>query len=346
MSPKQRIAKYIKTHGSATSAQLAEHMQVTRQAINNHIRALLADGSVIKTGSTRSARYHAITSTQPIDVFSRNFALAGLDESDVYVQVARILNLKRLLRANVESIAHYAFTEMLNNAIDHSGAERCSVVARINNGRFEFEIRETGIGIFHSIAEKFDLDDEQTAMVELTKGKTTTMPEAHSGEGIFFTSKVADRFVLQSHKIELEWNRRFDDVFVSTPRFRNGTTVNFDIQTDSRLKLEAVFANYAPEKYNFEFQKTQVMVKLLQAEYVSRSEAKRLLLNLHKFREIQIDLKDVSRLGQGFADEVFRVFANGHSGIRIAAINATPNVAAIIRHAGGTIESNQTGGEL
>jgi hypothetical protein len=158
------------------------------------------------------------------------------------------------------------------------------------------------------------------------------MREAHTGEGIFFTSRAADRFVLRSHRVQVEWNRLRDDVFVSSPRFLQGTSVSFAIQRDSRLRLESVFAEFAPEEYDFQFQKTRMLVKLLQRDYVSRSEARRLLANLEKFREIVLDFRDVKSVGQGFADETFRVFANRHPGIRITTEHANPAVDAMIRH--------------
>ena len=249
------------------------------------------------------------------------------------------MNFRRLLKVNVESIVHYAFTEILNNAIDHSHAKTCQVKVVMSAGKLLFEIRETGIGVFHSIASKLNLNDEQEAMIELIKGKTTTLPEAHTGEGLFFSSKVADRFSLRSHKIQVEWNRKHDDVFVSTPHFRKGTTVVFEIRRGSRTKLENVFDEYAPEEYDFEFQKTLIQVKLLDTEYVSRSEAKRLTHNLSNFTEVQLDFRGVNRVGQGFSDQVFRVFANENPNINIVAINATRNVAAMISHSGGVVAS-------
>jgi anti-sigma regulatory factor (Ser/Thr protein kinase) len=240
--------------------------------------------------------------------------------------------LHQALRRNVEAIAHYAFTEMLNNAIEHSRAPRCSVRFRLDPGLLSFEIRDPGIGVFHSIASKLRLDGEHTALVELLKGRTTTMREAHSGEGIFFTSRAADRFVLRSHRIQVEWSRIKDDVFVSNPRFLKGTSVEFMIQRNSRLHLETIVAEFAPEEYDYRFQKTRVLVKLLQRDYVSRSEAKRLIANLEKFSEIVLDFRDVKSVGQGFADEIFRVFAGQHPGVKIATENANPAVDAMLRH--------------
>jgi biotin operon repressor len=334
-STRNAILAYLDRQESATSTELADHLGLTRQAINLHLRRLIDSGAIIKTGSTRGARYFPASAAPEPEVFAGQFNLEGLDEAKVYDRVAISLNFTRQLRPNVGNIVHHAFTEMLNNAIEHSKADRCGVKVRLEAGQLIFEVKESGVGVFRSIADKHRLPDELAAMIELIKGKTTTMPETHSGEGIFFSCRAADRMVIRSHSIQLEWNRVLDDVFVSAPRFRKGTTVVFEIRRDSRTRLKDVFAEFAPEEYDYQFQKTRVLVKLLQRDYVSRSEAKRLLLNLDKFSEVELDLRDVKNLGQGFADEIFRVFASRHPNIQLRAINSNDAVAAMIRHVGG-----------
>jgi len=333
-STRKAICRFVEKNESVTGPELAAHLGITRQAVSLHLRQLIADGTVFKTGSTRAARYLPGDAAPATRRIRRELVLAGLDESVVYENLGITLNLSRL-PSNVEAILHYAFTEILNNAIDHSMSDRCTVEFSLDAARITFSVNDAGIGVFHSIANKFDLPDEHTAMIELIKGKTTTMPEAHSGEGIFFVSRAADRFRLRSHRIQIEWDRARDDVFVSDPRFTKGTVVQFEIRKDSRTRLEDVFAEYAPEKYDFRFEKTRVLVKLLGQDYLSRSEAKRLLHNLDKFSEIELDMRNVSNVGQGFADEIFRVFASAHSSIIIRATNASQAVDAMLRHASG-----------
>lgn len=258
-------------------------------------------------------------------------ALANLDEAAVYENVAITLGLSQL-SSNIESIMHYAFTEMLNNAIDHSMSDRCNIEIQVDATRISFNVTDSGIGVFHSIEKKFDLEDEHAAMIELVKGKTTTKPEAHTGEGIFFVSRSADRFILRSHRLQIEWDRDRNDVFVSNPRFVKGTQVNFELRLDSRTRLENLFAEFAPQEYDFQFQKTRVLVKLVKQDYVSRSEAKRLMHNLDKFKEIELDFRDVQSVGQGFADEVFRVFTSTHPNVIISAKNTSGAVEAMVRH--------------
>ena len=332
MDPKQKILTLLSRRRSATGGDLRAHLKLSRQAISLHLRSLLAAGKIVRSGTTRGARYMlASRASQPV-VLSRSLALQGCDEDRVWDEVEARLQLHRTLRPNVLAITRYAFTEMLNNAIEHSKSDRCTMRLEVGPAFVTFEIRDRGIGVFHSIASKLHLPDEETALIELLKGKTTTMPEAHAGEGIFFTSRAGDTFSLKSHRIQIEWKRAVEDVFISQPRFSTGTFVHFSIQRNARQKLEAVFGEFAPREYDFQFQKTRVLVKLLQEDYVSRSEARRLLANLEKFREIVLDFRDVRSVGQGFADEVFRVFANRNPGVVIQSEHAPAAVMAMIRH--------------
>lgn len=330
----QAILDYIENNGSATGPELADFLGVTRQAVSPHLRRLLADSKIVKTGSTRAARYFPFESAAPARTLKRNLAVRGLDESAVYGQIAVGLTLAQL-PGSVESIVHYAFTEVLNNAIDHSMSERCTVEVRLDAAKIRFAVRDTGIGAFYSIADKFRLPNEHDAMIELIKGKTTTQPDAHSGEGIFFVSRAADRFLLRSHRLQIEWDNKRGDVFVSEPRFLKGTLATFEIDRNSRTRLENVFAEFAPEAYDFQFRKTRVLVKLLRKDYVSRSEAKRLLHNLEKFSEIELDMREVQSVGQGFADEIVRVFATAHPDIVIRFVNGSDAVTAMIKHVSG-----------
>lgn len=332
MDTKRRILAYLARRRSATGGDLRSHVGISRQALSIHVRSLVEAGKVVRSGTARGARYMLRDRAPPAAAVSRVLRTRGLDEARIWDELATGLNLRRALRPNVEAIAHYAFTEMLNNAIEHSEADRCSVRFRLEPGIFSFDVRDPGIGVFHSIVSKLRLEGEHAALVELLKGRTTTMREAHTGEGIFFTSRVADRFVLRSHRIQVEWSRVKKDVFVSNPRFLNGTGVSFAIQRSSRRFIEEIFSEFAPEEYDFRFQKTKVLVKLLQRDFVSRSEAKRLVANLEKFSEIVLDFRDVKSVGQGFADEVFRVFARRHPAVKIATENTNPGVDAMIRH--------------
>lgn len=336
-SGKDRLIKYLEVHSRASGPELCRHLGISRQVLSNWLRPLIAEGKVVKSGSTRAARYYLPEHAPESRHVSRTLPLPGADESRAWDEVAVRLNVEAILKPHVADILRYAFTEMLNNAIEHSRSDKARFEVRIDGGRALFQVRDRGIGVFHSIADKFGFDDEHAAMVELVKGRTTTMPDAHSGEGIFFTSKAADLFQLRSHRIKLEWNRARDDTFVSDERFIEGTSVQFMVRRDTRRRLDAVFSEFAPEEYDFSFERTRVLVKFVRKDYVSRSEARRLTANLEKFREVILDFAGVRSVGQGFADEVCRVFATRHPDTNITVVNASNAVSAMLSHAGARI---------
>ncbi|MFQ5585624.1 MAG: STAS-like domain-containing protein, partial [Thermodesulfobacteriota bacterium] len=262
----------------------------------------------------------------------KTFDIKGLEEDKVFLELAPFLNLKSRLSKNALGIAHYAFTEILNNAIDHSESTKCQVEVSLDQYNFTFCIRDFGIGIFHSIFTKFNLVDENAAIGELIKGKTTTMKEKHSGEGIFFTSKASDTITFRSHKISLTFDNNKKDVFVEEKKFIKGTGVSFSISRHSKKNLDKIFSHFAPEEFDYRFERTRALVKLFHQDYVSRSEARRMLYGLDKFREVILDFSGVKSIGQGFADEIFRVFRNAHPDIIIKTENLAPALQPVIKH--------------
>ena len=92
----------------------------------------------------------------------------------------------------------FAFTKMLNNAIDHSGSETASIKWWTSADQWSFEIRDYGVGAFPKLHDGLNLASDFEAVQELSKGKRTTDRPNHGGQGIFFTSKGVDVFRLTS----------------------------------------------------------------------------------------------------------------------------------------------------
>ncbi|OGS18102.1 MAG: hypothetical protein A3J70_01450 [Elusimicrobia bacterium RIFCSPHIGHO2_02_FULL_61_10] len=311
--------------------------KVSRQAIHKHIKELVRQGKLRKLGETRGVFYvRADTPPAPAVTVSKTYLRKGLAEDEVFDRMRRIHRLKELLPLNVLDLFRYAFTEILNNAIEHSRSTRVRVLLHIDPYLARFVVEDAGTGIFATIRNKFHLPDEYTALQELLKGKTTTAARGHTGEGIFFTSRAADSMEIMSHQIGLTYDNRIDDVFVREIRQKRGTRVAFEISRRSRKKLETVFEAFAGRQFDYQFARTSVRVKLFKGTadfYVSRSEARRLLHGLDRFKHIVLDFKGIRGIGQGFADELFRVFAARHPRIALEPVHANAAVAAMIRHA-------------
>jgi NMD protein affecting ribosome stability and mRNA decay len=84
------------------------------------------------------------------------------------------------------------------------------------------------------------------------------------------------------------------------------------------------------------FSKTIVPVRLAQYgddKLVSRSQAKRVLVRIERFKEVIFNFKDVESIGQAFADEIFRVFRNKNTHIAISSMYANKQVKGMIQRA-------------
>jgi hypothetical protein len=59
--------------------------------------------------------------------------------------------------------------------------------------------------------------------------------------------------------------------------------------------------------------------------------AKRLLANLERFREVILDFRGVEGVGQGFVDEVFRVWARDHPEVKLIPVEMNEAVEFMVR---------------
>jgi anti-sigma regulatory factor (Ser/Thr protein kinase) len=311
----------------------------TRQHVSAAISRLVRDGALVKTGVTRGARYalprHAGVLRQAV---ARRLRNVGLREDDVLDSLRRQAPFLGQLRKNVADLLAYGFLEMVNNAIEHSGARTISVELARARGQVTFAVRDTGVGVFRNVMRQRGLASELEAMQDLVKGKTTTQPESHSGQGIFFTSKAADVFVLESFGYQLRVDNTVDDYFIEETRPRvRGTRVGFQIAENSDRLLPDVFRRYQTDATEAAFDKSEIRVKLfaLDTEYLSRSQARRLLAGLENFRSVILDFAGVRTIGQGFADEVFRVFRRRHPETHLIPVNMNETVRFMIERVEG-----------
>jgi anti-sigma regulatory factor (Ser/Thr protein kinase)/biotin operon repressor len=342
METRERIMAVLKRRGGLSGAGIAADLGISRQAAHRHLRKLIEQGVLQMTGRTRDSVYRIPTGKRaeaaPPAAFRRTYPTEGLQEDLVFAEVDRRLALGKSVTPNAHRILAYAFTEMLNNAIEHSHAEECAVEVTLSPRDVIVVIRDRGVGVFRSVADRYRLQAEEDSVGELLKGKATSMPERHSGQGIFFTSKACDRLELRSHRIELLFNTRAGDVVVNLRRALAGTAVTLVVSRSARRKIADIFSEYAPEEYDLQFEKTRVLVRLAARDYVSRSEARRLVARLEQFREAELDFSKVTSLGQGFADEIFRVFVRAHPGVKLTRSNVAPALDAVIR---GVVDNAQ-----
>ncbi len=310
----------------------ARQFKVTPTTVHRHLNKLLMQGEVIKTGKTRGASYYLNSSLRKELTFPIK---PGLEEHQVWMDFFH--DAFSILPENVYSICNYAFGEMFNNAIDHSQGKTIAVTSKIIGDLVEIRIFDDGIGIFKKVKDALGLENERASILELTKGKFTTDPDNHTGEGIFFTSRAVDMFVIASSDLGFIKDNLEDDWFIETPdKPVKGTGIALQIHLNSNKRLEEIFRQYSTldqEEGIQKFDKTHIVVelsKLDQDRYVSRSQAKRILIGLEKFNHIVLDFRNIKTVGQGFVDEVFRIFQKKYPVTKIEYTNANEDVRFMI----------------
>ena len=324
---RQFIVNNVEAHANDIVFFTAGEFGISRQAVNVHIKRLVEQKSIIAEGNTRNRTYQL----HPLIEDVKSFELSGLEEDRVWRDF--VSPKLGTLPDNVIDIWHYGFTEMLNNAIDHSQGRYAIVSVKKNPVFSEIVVTDNGFGIFARIQKLLELNDERHAVLELSKGKLTTDPANHTGEGIFFSSRMFDEYAILSGGVYFshEYNKP-EDWIMERNNPSSGTTVFMKMSNNSARKMKTVFDEYATgEDYGFD----KTVVPVLLARYgderlISRSQAKRLLARIDRFKIVILDFEGIDQIGQAFADEVFRVFNNRHPDIQLYFIKTQPDVENMI----------------
>ncbi len=311
----------------------AHQFGISRQRIHQYLQGLIKEGEIIKTGRTSDTRYF-LTAGKRLEFEEK--IRPGLAEDRIWTQYVRPMLIR--YPENIYKICQYGFNEIFNNAIDHS--EGSVIFSKIEAGPNEIKITimDNGIGIFEKIQRALNLSSPRESILHLSKGKFTTDRSRHSGEGIFFTSRIFDSFSILSS--DMYYTFKNNDWFLSDQRredFGNGTFIKMRISLPSEKTIKEIMAKYADTEIGFG--KTIVAVRLsadADDPHISRSQAKRLLIGLDRFHQVLLDFNRVEEVGQAFIDEIFRVFQNEYPNIKVDYVNAKPDVQSMIERVRAT----------
>jgi len=316
----------VRDHSKDIVRFTQDKYKLSRTTILKYIAELYKKNQIGIEGSTRDRIY----SLKPFVSFNQKYQIQeNLAEDKVWRD--DIAHLFNGIRENVINICHYSFTEIFNNAVDHSEGTEISVDVDIWIDRIVICITDNGIGIFNKIQRTYGLDDSLHAILELSKGKLTTDPETHTGEGIFFTSRMFDFFAIFSGKYF--FGSKEIDILFETDKDVTGTEVYMVISPNSDRTTESIFSKFTSDSDNYSFDKTIVPVNLARygnENLVSRSQAKRLMARLEKFKTVILDFNKVENIGRAFADEIFRVYVNNHPNIKVLAQNDNKAIRQLV----------------
>jgi hypothetical protein len=325
------ILENVRAHPQDINAIAAGRFGISRQAIHKHLQKLVTEGILLSAGNTRDKLYHLAVLVE----WSHKYDLTPETAEDLAWSKDAAPVLGNLPR-NVLDIWHFCFTEMFNNAVDHSGGTEIAVEVARTAVDTEMVLYDDGVGIFRKIQRTLNLLDERHAVLELAKGKLTTDPARHTGQGIFFTSRLVDSFDIVSGGVIFrhEFGKE-DDWILEAPKTNQGTAVFMKLGNHSSRMDQQIFEQYTSGE-DYGFTKTVVPVRLAQYgedKLISRSQAKRLLARVELFRSVRFDFEGVETIGQAFADEIFRVFARAHPEIELVPFHATPQVQQMVNSA-------------
>lgn len=325
------ITKNVENYPSEIARKTADKFDISRQAVNKHLKRLVDENALSRKGHTRNRTYFL----HPLEESEMLYLLDGPLAEDV-VWRENIVGLLGQLPENVLDIWHYGFTEMFNNAIDHSDGKSIYVSLEKTALYTQLVLSDDGIGIFKKIQDELSLLDERHTILELAKGKLTTDPNNHTGEGIFFTSRMFDDYDILSGGTYLSHKYGYKkDWMLERKRFASGTAVWMKLNNYTSRTIKKVFDKFTSED-DFGFTKTVIPVQLAQYgedKLVSRSQAKRLLARVDRFKTVIFDFEEVESIGQAFADEIFRVFPGKNPNVEIVFMNARSPVKRMISRA-------------
>jgi hypothetical protein len=323
------IVAHVARYPGDIVRRTADKFDCSRQAVHRHIQRLVEEGALLESGKTRSRTY----ALAQLSAWTQTYAVsADGDEGDIWLRDVRAQ--LEPLATNVLGIWQYGFTEMFNNALDHAEASSISVSVAKTAASSVVTIRDDGVGIFRKIQAALGLLDERHAVLELAKGKFTTDPQRHSGEGIFFSSRMFDHFSICSGSVWFSHQAKAPEDWILETDESGGTSVRMELGNHTARSVSKVFKQFTSGD-DFGFTKTVVPVRLAQYgddNLVSRSQAKRLIVRFEKFRTVVLDFKGVVLIGQAFADEVFRVFPLAHPEVELMSLNANKEVGQMIAH--------------
>ena len=333
------ILSNVSEHPADIVSLVVSEFKVSRQMASRHVRHLVNTGLLVANGKTRARKYELknfINELFPLNVSQ------GFEEDVIWRE--KVFPLLKDIPKNVLDICQYGVTEILNNVLAHSESLDAFIHVQRNAILVQIQINDEGVGIFNKIQKVFNLHDPRHALLELTKGKLTSEQASHTGEGIFFTSRMFDGFSILSGTLFFDRINKENDDWLIEVEDRNqteGTFITMKIHTTASQTTLGVFAKATLGELEHDFSRTHVPVKLARygtEQLVSRSQARRILTRFERFKEVLLNFKDVNEIGPAFADEIFRVYQRQHPEINIFSINRSPQVLQMIEKATEAIE--------
>ena len=325
---KQYVLKLIDAKDKDFAHKAVEAFGVSKSSVYNYVKKMCED-NVLEKSEGAVPPYKLVSVTHKFE-YDNN---GSLGEDKIFR--ADIQPLLKGFEKNVFSAWQYAFTEMMNNAIEHARATKIVVLFSTNALKTSIVIADNGIGIFKNIQTFLKEERGQDLALDecvslLFAGKFTTAEKFHSGEGIFFTSHLMDEFVITSDDMIFSRDN-FSDATVKSFRGPSSTVVSMSLSNQSKKSTKEVFDRFADVEEGFVRTHIPISHMFAYGNPISRSEARRLATLIADFKEVTLDFQGVEEVGQAFCHELFVVWQRSNPEVVLRVVGACEDVDFMIQ---------------
>ena len=320
------ILKNISEHPDNIIKDTSVHFDISVQAVYKHIKFLLNEGKIYK-------RSHA------------RFALSSNNEKCFSLKISSALNPNQVwdtflkdhfsnVRKNVYNICINGFIEVLKNAVKFSEGSSITIRFAQCSSIVSIWVTDNGTGIYEKIRRGHCYPDLRECAFQLSKGILSSSIDSSIGQSLYLISWCFDVFEICANGVCYHKDLNNDDWYIgSKESSSSGTSVRMSIDINSERSLKDVCRDYRLKK-NTGFADTHILVDLAvfdEENFLSRTQARRILHKLNKFSKITLDFTNAKVVGNAFVDEIFRVFHEKNPDIELEYINANPDIEFMIK---------------
>ena len=156
MDIRNLILKHLKRRKEIKVSEIVKETGFSRAYISRFFQELREEGKIALIGKANKASYvlahdKAVSRAKSLILsVRRSWQNKNISENVVWNDVRQNSGIFLNIPKNVSGIVNYAFTEMLNNAIEHSQSKKIEIQMERNAAGIQFEVRDWGIGIFNN----------------------------------------------------------------------------------------------------------------------------------------------------------------------------------------------------
>ena len=181
---KEQVYRLLTKNPGLSSVQIAERGNFGQRTYVAKVLSMLVKENRVRFEKHGRQIIYFVSDT--VIGLEEDLRLKGLHEDEIWAKLRKTSTFLVDLSEQAENILYFAFTEMLNNAIDHSKSGGAYVKIWLESGKLKFVVRNYGIGVFRNAMVCKHLPSELTPLGNLSRGNSprqlaATLAKGYSG---------------------------------------------------------------------------------------------------------------------------------------------------------------------